>query len=347
MRRIVIWVLLLLFLVPAAGAVEVEAPAAPEAVSDMVPREADSFGEGLWRVIKASLQKLNPALTQAAGICLQVTAVILLTALAGGFGPKRGGSAMELASAVAVAGALLEPSAAMIRMGEETVLSLSEYGKLLLPVITSAMAAQGGATASAGLYAGTALFDSILSLVISRLMMPMIWLYLALAVGNAAVGEPILGRMRDFCRWLMTWVLKICLYLFTGFLSITGVISGSADAAALKAAKLTISGAVPVVGGILSDASEAVLVGAGVMRSSAGIYGLLTIGALFLAPFVQMGVQYILLKATAALCASFGKSGAVELISDFTGAMGLILAMTATQTTLFLVSTVCFMKGVG
>ena len=347
MRKIVLACLLLLLLAPRVQALELEAPTAPGSVAGIVPEEADSFGEGLWQVIKACIGQVSPALSQAAGVCLRVIAAVLLTDLVRTFSAGGSQRAMDLAAAAAVGGALLEPSAALIQLGAETVQSLSEYGKLLLSVMTAALAAQGGTTAAAGLYAATAFFDSLLSAAVSKLMLPLLYFYLALSVGSAALGEAVLGRMRDLCKWLMTWILKICLYLFTGFLTVTGVVSGTTDAATLKAAKITISGAVPVVGGILSDASEAVLVSAGLMRSAAGVYGLLTLMALFLAPFVQMGVQYILLKATAALCASFGKSRTTALIDDFSGAMGLILAMTATQTVLFLVSTVCFMRGVG
>lgn len=347
MRKALMMLTLIVLLAIQVSAVQYEAPPAPDSVADMVSEEADSFGEGLWNVIKACIGEFSPALSEAAEVCLRVTAAVLLTGLVSGFVTGSGAKAMSLACAVAVGGALLEPSAALIELGTETVRSLSEYGKLLLPVMTAALAAQGGVTASTGLYAATALFDSILSSAISGLMLPLIYLYLGVAVGNAALGEPILEKIKDFIKWLMTWILKIALYVFTGFLGITGVVSGTADAAALKAAKLTISGAVPVVGGILSDASEAVLVGAGLMRSSAGVYGLLTMAALFLAPFVRMGVQYILLKATGALCASFDRGSASTLIGDFTAAMGLILAMTATQTVLLMVSTVCFMKGVG
>ena len=137
------------------------------------------------------------------------------------------------------------------------------------------------------------------------------------------------------------------LYIFTGYLSITGVITGTADAAAVKAAKLTISGAVPVVGGILSDASEAVIVGAGVMKNAVGVYGLLAVLALFITPFLQIGVQYLLLKLTAVLCGVFGVKEASALVEDFSSAMGLLLGMTGTISFLMLISTICFMKGMG
>ena len=145
----------------------------------------------------------------------------------------------------------------------------------------------------------------------------------------------------------MTWGLKTVLYIFTGYLSITGVITGTADAAALKAAKLTIAGVVPVVGGILSDASEAVVVSAGVMKNAVGVYGLLAIAAVWITPFLQIGIQYLMLKITAAVCGVFGVKNTSDLIEDFSGTMGLLLGMTGTVCFLLLISTICFMKGMG
>ena len=103
---------------------------------------------------------------------------------------------------------------------------------------------------------------------------------------------------------------------------------------------------VPVVGGILSDASEAVLVSAGLVKNAVGIYGVLVIIALWIRPFIQIGMQYLLLKLTAGICGMFGTKAPVKLISCFSGAMGMLLAMTGAVSLLLLVSVVSMMKGV-
>lgn len=326
---------------------EFQAPAAPDSVAGLVPEAADSFGEGLWNVIKAAIGYLSPSLSQAARCCLQVGCVMVLCAMAGEFAPSMSAQAVNLAGVVAVAAALFGASSSLIQLGEETVTELSDYGKLLLPVMTGALAAQGGVTASTSLYVGTAFFDALLSGLIQGLMIPMLYVYLALGIACGVVGQPMLEKLKDLVMWAAGWVLKIVLYLFTGYMTVTGAVSGTADASAVKAAKIAISGAVPVVGGILSDATEVVLVSAGVMGSGAGVYGLLTVIALFAAPFLQIGAQYLLLKATAALGSAFCGSGPAKVAGDFSSAMGLMLAMVSTQTVLLLISTVCFMKGAG
>ena len=346
MRQWLISLVLCVCFCVSVGAVEYELPAPPASVADLVPEEGESFSQGLWNVIKGCVAHFSPSLAQASGVCMRILAVALLCSFIGRFSGKDTHWAVRLASVAAVGTVLLEPSAALMELGITTVRDLSEYGKLLLPVMTGALAAQGGGGTAAALYGMTAFFDSVISSGICSLMIPMLYLFLGLSVGFAATGEMLLGKLRQLLKWMMQWVLKLSLYLFTGFLTVTGVVSGNADAAAMKAAKITISGTVPVIGSILSDASEAVLVGAGVMRSTVGVYGLITLAALFLSPFVKLGAQYRLIKMTGGICSALLKCGSAELVQDFAAAMGIVLAATATQTVLLMISTVCLMKGV-
>ncbi len=346
MKRIfVIVCLVLLFAVP-VNAVEMEAPEVPDSGKDYMPKEPQSFAEGLWMIVKDSLADIGPAVSDGAGICLSLLASVILCSVVKVF-PGSPGRIVELVATMLIGYLLLSPSNTLINLGAQTVTELSEYGKLLFPVLTAALAANGGVTKSAALYTGAVAFNTVLCSLISSLIVPMIYVFLCASVASGAIGEKSIERVKGFFKWLVTWGLKIILYVFTGYMGITGVISGSADAAAVKAAKLTISGVVPVVGGILSDASETVLVSAGVVKNSVGIYGMLAVMAVWIGPFIKIGAQYMLLKATCAISEIFSSERSCKLIGDFATALGLLLAMTGTVCLLLLISIVCFMKGVG
>ncbi len=345
MRKVILFFLLVSFVIMPVSAEELTAPAVPEAGENLMP-ESTSFGEGLWEMVRKAVTFIRPDLAEAAKVCLAVIAAVLMVSVLQSFdGPSK--AVTELAGAVTIAAVLLLSTQSTIPLAADTVTELSDYGKLLLPVMTAALAAQGGVTASAALNAGTAVFNSVLSGLISRLLVPMVYLFLALAAANSAMGEEILKKMRDFVKWLASWCLKTLLTVFTTYMSITGVISGTTDAAALKATKVTISSCVPVVGGILSDASEAVLISAGLAKNTAGIYGIFAVLAVFLEPFLKIGIHYLMLKLTAAVCGIFGSKRMTELIGDFSTAMGLLLGMTGAVCLLLLISTVCFLKGAG
>ena len=322
MRRFFILILLTVVLALPASAMEYTAPEPFEDALELMPVESESFGKDLWKVITAAIGKAQPQIAEAAA------------------------QTADLVGVLAAAVLLLRSTQSMVALAAETVTELSEYGKLLLPVMAAALASQGGITSSTALYAGTAAFDAVLASGITKLLVPMVYIFLTLAVVAAATGEKMLGSLRDFLKWLVTWCLKTILYVFTAYIGITGVVSGTTDAATLKATKLTMSGMIPVVGGILSDASEAVIVGAGVMKNAVGVYGMVALIAIWIAPFLQIGIQYLLLKLTAALCGIFESKPVQELIGAFSAAMGLLLGMTGAVCILLLISMVCFMKGV-
>jgi stage III sporulation protein AE len=269
----------------------------------------------------------------------------MLVSLLSGFSSPIEGT-INVAGVLAVAGLLLGTTNTLVHQASQTVQQISDYGKLLLPVMTAASAALGGMTSSAALYTGTAFFDTLLGMLISSFLIPMVYIFLAVVIGYCAMGENTLKQVKDFVKWLISWIMKTILYVFTGYMSITGVITGGTDKVALKAAKLTISGAVPVVGGIMSDASEAILLGAGVVRNSVGVYGLLAVVAMLILPFIRVGILYLLLKGTAAICGVFSIGKVNELVQGFSEAMGFLLGMTGTVSLLFLISIVCFIKGV-
>ena len=345
MRMLLIIAILLAFLISPVSAMEFTAPQVPEIGEEVMPNAYDTFGEGLWYVIRTALGKLQPGFAAACGICLSLIAVSLLTSLVTGIsaGQER---TIRLVGTLMVGCLMLQQTDTFVHLSREVITQISQYGKLLLPVMAAALAAQGGTTGAAAIYGGTLLFDSVLTTAVSVLLIPLVYIYIALSVANSAFGNETLKELRTFVKWITVWALKIILYVFTGYIGITGVISGSTDAAALKAAKLAISGVVPVVGGIISDASETILVSAGLMKNAVGIYGLLAITAVWIGPFLQIGLQYLLLKAAAAVSAVIGGKDSSGLTRDFSTAMGFLLAMTGAVCVMLLISVVCFMKGV-
>jgi len=346
MRKLLFAICVVFCLAVPAGACEITPPIVPEAGAKIMPEETESFGDSLVQLIENGIAQLQPDLQDA----LRIGAGLLVSALVFSLLPvvsEKSGRAVTAASAAAVSAMIFQHADSLIRLASDTVVELCEYGKLLCPVMTAALAAQGALSSSSALYMGTTVFTALLGSLISRFFLPMVYGFLIFSVANCALGEEYLKKFADSIKSVLSWLLKTLLMVFTTYMSITGVVAGTTDAAALKAAKLTISSAVPVVGGILSDASESVLVSIAMMKNAAGIYGILAVLAVFMGPFLKVGLQYLVLKASAALCGIFASRNISCLINDLSTAMGLLLAMLAAACTMVLISTVCFLKGAG
>ena len=327
------------------SAAEFAPPEVPIEAEKYFPEEQTSFASDLWYIFKSAVADVQPELAEAAVLCLSVIAVIIFVSLLSG-STGRTKKTIDIVSVVAVSVILLKPSRSLLSLAMDTVTEITEYSKLLTPVMTGALAAQGGITTSSALYIGTTVFNTVLSALITNILVPLLYIYIAICVADNAIGEKMLKQLGGSVKWLLTWTLKLIIYFFTGYMSITGVVSGCADATAIKAAKLTISGVVPVVGNIISDASDAVLTSAALIKNSAGIYGLLAVVAIWIAPFITVSVHYLLLKLTASICGLFGQNPCTALVDNYASVMGYALAMISVASMLVLISTVCFMKGV-
>lgn len=344
MKRILLMLVFIFLFIPiSVRASENYAPPVPDSAIKYMPENTESFSEGLWDILQNAIQKIYPTIYDAACLCAAIIGVALIISLVNQFS-ESSSRIIEMVGCILIASVLLNATNTMIHTGMDTVKEISDYGNLLIPVMTGALAAQGGISTSVGLYTGTALFSSILSWCTSSLLRPLLYIFLSVAIIKCVATATMLEHLSNFIKWFFTWGLKISLYVFTGYMSITGAISGSTDAARLKATKITISGMVPVIGGILSDASESVLVSAGLIKNSAGIYGLLAILSICIEPFLVVGIQYLLLKITTAICQLFECKKVYDTAKSFTSVMGFILAVIGSVCLMLLVSIVCFMK---
>lgn len=346
MIRLLFGILFALSLSIPASASEIQAPEVPESAMDIMPENTDSFGNALVELLRKGILLIQPELDGALRTCSGILTCALLYSILPILSEKLT-EPMAMAWSVALGTVMLQRTGTMIGYAADALRQICDYGKLLCPVLTTALAAQGGITASAALYTGTIAFITLLSILVSRLLIPLVYIFLLFSVAGSAIGEGFFRNLADGIKHLLTWLLKTLLIVFTTYMSVTGVVSGTTDAAALKTAKVTLSSVVPVVGGILSDASESVLVSMGILKNAAGIYGILAVLALFMGPFVKVGVQYLLLKGSAALCSLFGDKRISSLVGDFSTAMGLLVAMVAAGCVLILISTVCYLKGIG
>ena len=351
MRRLICFcALALLCAAPALGA-ELAVPGLDqvweEAEGYGVERE-DSLDQGLSRLWADALGQLGALLRTSLATAVKLMAVVLLCSLAEGArqGEGDGLQAVNLAGVLAITALTMTDMAVMIGLGRDTLDRMQGFSSVLLPVVAVLTAAAGGVTGAAVRQGATVLFSQLLITAMDRLLVPLVYAFVAVSCAQAAVGNPGLKKVADLIRNTVTFLLTALLLAFVGYLTASGAIAGSVDAAAVKAAKLAISRAIPVVGGILADASESVLAGAGALKGTVGAAGLVVVLAICLIPFLRLALQYLVYKGAAALCATVAQPKLSGLIDAIGSAFGLVLGMTGAGALVLLVSLVSAMKAV-
>jgi len=240
---------------------------------------------------------------------------------------QAGKAAVPLVGGLTITAACVRPLGSMITLGTETIRELHTYTGLLMPGMTGLMTASGSLSETAVSGIGMILFNLLLSLT-SGLLVPLLYLFLVLGVAESSFGLEQLSKLRDFLKWLLVSGVKLLMWSYSAILTMTGLISGSLDGQKLRSLRSAIAGMVPVVGNIVSEASASLLSAASILRTGVGLYGMLAVFGICLAPFFRMALQYLLLRLGTGLCGMFGKGSQSPLLEKLGQAMGLMLALT-------------------
>lgn len=345
MRRILIWFCLICMLAPACRGAELgqedHVSELWSAAEEYGVNKDDGLEEGLGNLFADAAGQVSSFLTRSVWIGVQLLAVVLLCGLAEAVcGPSGALSAPKLAGALGVTALSANSMGAMIGLGRETIEKMEVFSEVLLPVMATLTAATGRVTSAAARQGATILFVQLLIAMIDRLLIPLVYAYIAACCAYAAVGNEGLKKFGSILKGAVTMSLTTLLLIFVGYLTFSGAIAGSADAAAVKATKMAISRAIPVVGGILSDAAESVLVGAGVLKGTVGVVGLLVVLAICIGPFLQLALHYLTYKLAAAFTGTVADPRLSGLLDNLGSAFGLVLGMTGACALLLLFSLV-------
>ncbi len=317
----------------------------PEAVEETVEglafaTENDLF-TGVLQIWKDAKEDVLSALKEQ----FRAVAVILLVAVLCGAAESAAqgelnSKAIAMAGVLAVTAVAAGDVTALLGVGVEKIRELGRFSKVLLPTL-SAAAAAGGAVGTASVHQVVTVFfaDVLLSLTES-LLVPMVYLFIGVTAAEAILQEGRLQGLTNLIKKIITWAMTVTLTLFCSYLAVGGAVAGGTDRVAVKMAKMAVSGAVPVVGSIVSEAAVTALAGAGMLKNMIGIFGILTVLALCLAPFLQIAVQYILYKMASFAAAMLGCDVLVKLIDGIGSAFGLILGMVGSSVVLVMISVV-------
>ena len=332
--------LLLALLAVPAGAAELAdaldlpeiAAAAPEGAAEAVgepsPGDAD-LNRGLETLLTFAREKLPEVLRETLRPLASIIVVTLLCAAAEGFAQGRGMETVSFAGCLAIAVIGAEDVKSVLSLGSGTLHTLRDFSRVLLPTLTTAAAASGGAHAAGATWAAAALFSDLLLSAAENLILPLLSGMAAAAAAAAVLGEKRLDGAVQLLHWLARTLLRAMTVGFTAYLGITRTLGAQADAATAKTVKAVLSNTLPVVGKLLSDASEALVAGAGLLRGAIGVYGMLITLAAVCLPVLRLALRWMLFRMAAAVCAGVAGERQGTLIARLGTVYGLLLGLVA------------------
>ena len=313
-------------------------------LGDMSVMDSLNIDRGLSQLLSGVSQRFGDILRSGLrDAALIVLIAVFCSIVSSSFGGDKA-DYVVLAGVLAIAAVSVTSVNSFIGLGRQVLDELEVFSRMLLPTLAGAAASSGAITSAAAKYAVTVLFMNVMITISKGVVMPLIMAYIAVSIAEAATGGSALSGVGELIKWLAKTILTIIVIAFVAYLGITGVITGTSDAVALRAAKLTISTVLPVVGGIIADASETVLVGASILRNAVGIFGLLAVSAICLIPFLRLGANYLLFKAAGGLAGAIADKRIGNLINAVGTAFGLTMGVVGVAAMMLYISIISVIR---
>lgn len=300
--------------------------------------------ERLWdRFLSQIAESLRDSLREVFAVLMLAMLCSLGLVLTQG---QKQSETIQIAACAGVSCLLADGMNSLIGRALQSLTDLHDYALSALPAIYSAAAAGGAPSSASAKYGFSCLALDMMMSASQKLLLPLFYASIAMAVCGSIFENALLKSMHHLCKKLSTLLMSGLSLVFTGFLSVTGIVTGSADAAAVKVTKTVLSAAVPVVGKILSDAASSVLSAAAIVRNTAGAFGLVAVCALCAAPFASFGVRKLLLSLIAALTETTAGERLSRLLGEFSTLMGQLLGLVASYGLMLFVSIVSAIRTV-
>lgn len=310
------------------------------------PEQFDAF-PALSRLWNAFLTEMQNRLRENLEFAAELFGLILFSALAGAVcGDEKIRAAVEILTFCFAAFLLAGNVDSLVSQTLETIYRLSDYSRTALPVTFTAAAAGGAVSSSAVRYAAACLAMDVMMSLSQKAVIPLVYDAMALGLANILFPNPVLSAMEALSKWAAKTIMTVAALAFTAYLSLSSIISTSVDAAAIKAMRSVVSGVLPVVGGMLSDASAAVLSAASVIRSCTGAVGLIAVSVVCAGPLALLCVKRFLFKAVAAAAEAVQNPRLQKLFSCVGSAAGMLMGLLGCNAMMLFLSFTAAMKAV-
>ena len=195
------------------------------------------------------------------------------------------------------------------------ITSLVAFMRILTPSYYLAAAAAGGASSAVMFYQMLLLVILAVEKLLLALVLPMIHIYLLIALVNDLSGEEILSHMTELLETCVNGLLKSSLGVLVGMQMIRNLIAPALDSLRQMALWRT-AGMIPGIGNAVNAVTELVAGSAVLIRNCFGVTAMLVLLAAGMVPAVQLlvsGLSFRLLAAAAQPVSAAGKGYAMLL----------------------------------
>lgn len=233
-----------------------------------------------------------------------------------------------------------------VRSGQAVVDGMTGFMQALMPVLLTLLVAVGGVSSAALMSPVLLTVMGVFGTLIKSFILPLILFATILSIMNNLTERINLSNLAGLLNTVAMGAMGVFSTIFLGILALQGVAGAVGDSLTIRTAKFATDAFIPVVGGMLSDALEAVVGTSLLIKNAVGLAGMTVIGAAMVMPLLKIVTLAFTYKLAGAMIQPIGDGQIANCLNDLSNSLFLIFAVVATAGLLFFF-VVAILIGVG
>ncbi|MBR2028913.1 MAG: hypothetical protein IKA10_08020 [Oscillospiraceae bacterium] len=303
--------------------------------------------ETLWETVK---KEIKDYFVVPLDSLYKITAILLVTAMINFLNFDNNRQIVQIINMVAMLimfYTVFDVFTDMTKNVSDMLYNLKNFMLTFVPVLGGITFASGEVITSS-VYTGFFLITVVaVANICVTYIIPSINLYLAVGVTSGITSVINLKPLCDFysktVKLAMTAVVSVLCFM----LSLQNVIAQGKDGLALKAGKLLVTSAVPIIGSSLENAVGSVYASMGVLKGFCGLAGIAVVTGIFLPNIITLTANWICYQIISVISEMLENSWAKQLFEYFIEVIEILLSVSVLFMVLLLFSLTVMIKATG
>ncbi len=218
----------------------------------------------------------------------------------------------------------------LFESSRDCISQLGDFMFLSFPYLCSLLAASGKTLAAAKGTLITLGSTNILSYLMEKFFLVMIYIYYIMAIASSVIENDIFKSVKKTVISLLKISLPFIVGIYTSVLSLFLKASSYNDDFLLKTTKSLLSAGIPFLGNILNKSADTILSSVQILKSQAGVIATVGIISLLSLPVVKLICGIVVFKVLGIMCGFFGNEKITVLFNELADTLTLLAGITGT-----------------
>ncbi len=270
--------------------------------------------------------------------------ILLLCSLTEGFhtglADQRMKSVQNGVGTMCVCTAVIVPLCATTVKAAEIISGASGFILLYAPILAGLLVTSGKQATAASYYSTMITTGNIVSSAASRLVVPLMNIFLALSVTSAISPKLSLGSLCESVYKIAKWILTLVMSVFVTVMSLQTMVTSSMDNVSKRALRFAVGSFVPVVGNVLGEALTTFNGSLELLRSGAGVFVIIASAFIVLPVLLECIIWQFSLFLLSSVSEILGLAQMTGLLKAVSKCAGMLTALLLCVLTVFIITTV-------